>query len=163
MTRPLGALGQADIYSDAAKLRTLLAACRVRVYNNANILIANDAWTTLTFNSERWDVGAMHSTVANTDRLTCTVPGLYDIKGQVEFAAGGNYRMMRILLNGATTLVVNSNLYVTTWAHQFTVSTPYELQANDYVTLQVYQNSGGNLNVNYQAQYSPEFMMARIG
>ena len=43
------------------------------------------------------------------------------------------------------------------------VTTIYQLTAGDYVEVRAYQNSGGALNVNSTANYSPEFWMVRLG
>ena len=164
MSGPLGTLGQHDILSDAGRLRTLLATSRVRVYNNANISIPNATWTTLTFNSERWDTNGMHSTASNTDRLTCIVPGLYPIVGQVAFDGNATgLRMLRILLNGSTQIAAYSQRFNSAWTCFLDISTQYQFSVAQYVILQVYQNSGGALNILYSAETSPEFMMARIG
>lgn len=136
-----------------------------RVYNNAAISIANNTLTDLTFNSEYWDTDTMHDTGANTARVTCVTPGTYLMIGQVEFAAAaGGRRQLLIVINGATTLavkeidsalagVVNDNLQI---------STIYQLSAGDFVTLRVFQSSGAPLNVNAQANWSPNFMAQRI-
>ena len=42
-------------------------------------------------------------------------------------------------------------------------TTIYELAVNDYVQMGVYQDSGGNLNLNAVGVYSPAFMMEYIG
>jgi len=43
-----------------------------------------------------------------------------------------------------------------------TISTIYQLAATDYVELQVYQDSGGDLDINASAASSPEFAMVRV-
>ena len=43
------------------------------------------------------------------------------------------------------------------------ISTEYSLAVNDYVELVVYQSSGGALDVNAAANYSPEFGMTFQG
>ncbi|GAI97483.1 unnamed protein product, partial [marine sediment metagenome] len=42
-------------------------------------------------------------------------------------------------------------------------ATIYDLIVGDYVEVQVYQNSGGPLDVRKLSQISTEFMMQRIG
>ena len=53
----------------------------VRVYNSGDIAIANATDVYLTFDSERFDTGAIHSTSSNTGRLTCRIAGKYIITG----------------------------------------------------------------------------------
>ena len=136
-----------------------------RAYNSAAISVPNNTLTDLTFNSEYWDTDTIHNTSSNTGRMTIVHGGTYMIVGQVEWAAAaGGRRQILIVLNGATTIAVAENDNVPAGAVnlQQTVATVYQLVAGDYVTLRVFQNSGGALNVNAQANWSPELSIARI-
>lgn len=42
------------------------------------------------------------------------------------------------------------------------ITTLYDLGVDDYIEVMVYQTSGGALNVEKTAQYSPEFMMVKV-
>lgn len=143
-----------------------LEAHSARVYNNANISVANAAWQTLTFNSERWDTSGMHSIVANTSRLTAPIAGQYLVVAQVEIAqhATGR-RILNICQDGDYTNFMafeeRGNLGVSI-ATVLLAVTLVNLAAGGYVECQVYQNSGGALNVLYTANRSPEFSMALI-
>jgi hypothetical protein len=136
-----------------------------RAYNTADQTISNATVTSITFDSERWDNDTIHDTSTNTGRLTCKTAGTYTIAGQVsfDFSAVGA-RQARIKLNGATIIGAASmgssdaSDYV-----RFCVTTVYQLAVNDYVELEVYQSSGGNLKVIAEAAKSPEFMMHRLG
>jgi len=133
-----------------------------RVYNDADILIGNAAVTTLTFNSERWDTDGIHSVLLNTDRLTCQTAGTYSIMGNVRWDIDVvGIRQVDIFLNGIARIAWLLQLASGRDAMQ--LSTIYDLSVADFVVLRVYQNSGGNLNVDSFAQASPEFMMQRIG
>ena len=142
---------------------------RARVYNNANISVANapSPFQVLTFNSERYDNDAIHDTVTNNSRLTCKTAGVYSIAGHVFFAGNGTgQRGLQIRVTGTTNAVIASDMRPNTSAGigtQVSVATQYELAVNDYVELLAYQDSGGPLNILTQANYSPEFEMARIG
>lgn len=138
-----------------------------RAYNSGNISINSGVLTVLTFDSERWDTDGIHSLVANTGRLTCNTAGKYLILGNIVFAASAaGFRVMTILLNGATNIAWQALPTLTvagppSW--RGIVSTVYDLSVTDYVELQVFQDSGGALNVTAIANYSPEFMMQKIG
>lgn len=135
-----------------------------RVHNNAPITLTTGVPTALTFNSERFDSGSVHSTSVNTSRLTAPVAGTYDIKGHASFAANATgVRNLDIRLNGTT--VIASQLQPAASGIITTVSVPttYQLAANDYVELVAFQSSGGDLNVNAAGNYSPEFVMYRLG
>lgn len=122
----------------------------VRAYNSTSQNIATATWTSMTLNSESYDVGGMHSTSSNTSRIT--VPsgggGIYIITAHVGFTASssGAGRLIRILLNGATTL--GAQIFCAPSAtHDGTIMTSvqYKLAATDYVECQVYQDTGGIL------------------
>lgn len=126
-----------------------------RVYNNANISITANTNTVLTFNTERYDTDGMHSTSAATSRITCVTAGKYMIGGHINWAsAGTDRRFVQILLNGSASLGAQE---LTGGATSMSVTTCWGLVAGDYIELQVYQNSGGPLNVNAASAYSPEF------
>ena len=44
-----------------------------------------------------------------------------------------------------------------------TIDTDWDMSATDYVELLAYQTSGGALNVVNGGNYSPEFMMHKVG
>lgn len=147
---------------DLERLRKADAGTRsgCRVYNSAAIAIPNATLTDLTFNSEYWNNGGMHSTSINTARVTCVTPGDYLMIGQVEFAvAAGGRRQLLIVINGATTLAVAEPDVAIVGAvnHNVQISTIQTLAAGDYVTLRVFQNTGAPLNVNAAANWSPNF------
>ena len=138
-----------------------------RVYNDANISIPDNTLTKLTFNQEVYDSDTIHSTVANTGRLTCNTAGDYKIKGQVKFAADADgTRRLRILLNNTTIIqeVLLAPAFGASSRHTaMEISTDYQLAVTDYVELQALHEAGAALNVETAVRFSPEFMMHRIG
>jgi len=135
-----------------------------RVYNSGNIEIANGTATNLTFDSERYDTDNIHSTTANTDRLTCRTPGKYLIIGNIHWDANPTgTRITSIYLNGSDYIgSYRTDPSADAEIGHF-ISTIYNLSVDDYVTLTVYQNSGGALDVEKESSHSLEFMMQRIG
>lgn len=136
-------------------------APHARVYNSANLSITTATLTALTFNSERYDTGACHSTVSNTGRLTVPAGGggVYDIKANIRFAANATGTRKALLrLNGATYIAGNEGPGNASIDNDVTVATDYLLAAADYVEVIVWQNSGGALNVLATGNLSPEFM-----
>lgn len=134
-----------------------------RVYNSANIAVADVTQTALTFNSERWDLGVsseQHSTSVNPSRLTCQRAGLYAIGGATAYDINGTgERFTSIRLNGSTYLDQAECKASTTGGYgtQVNVQTQCRLAIADYVELVAFQNSGGALNVLALGNYSPEF------
>ena len=134
-----------------------------RVYNNAAIEIADSVATALTFNSERWDTAAMHSVSSATNQLVCKVAGTYLIGCNVRWEANASgVRDVGIRLNGSTYI---TRVYMSAGAsinHMQSLSTVYDLAVNDYVEVIVGQNSGGPLDVQSNANYSPEFWIQKL-
>jgi len=158
-----GTLWQRNCAVAINNLQTAVATKGARVYNNANISVNDSTLTKLTFNEERWDDETIHDTGSNTSRLTCVTAGTYLISGNVSFALNtAGFRLARILLNNTTVIGSVTVQAVQTDVTIVNVSTVYPLVAGDYVELQVYQTSGGALNALASANYSPEFMIARL-
>jgi len=138
-----------------------------RVYNSGNISVANAAWQTLTFDSERFDTDTIHSTSSNTGRLTCVTAGKYIISfngGWDGSNSTGVQRAFRLLLNGATVIGSVSDAPRSS-GNSIEVTSIYDLAATDYVEAQAYQDATGAASVNVlaTANESPEFSMMRIG
>lgn len=153
-----GAVTAGKIASGAVSYDKLTTFPHARVYGATNSL-SDSTFTTVTFPSETYDTEAIHSTSANTGRLTCVTAGLYYIGGYVEFTGNstGNRKLIT-LLNGSTTIDVATQPGIASLGCAVRVGTIYRLAANDYVTLSAYQNSGGSLSL-----ISGEFWMAWIG
>lgn len=137
-----------------------------RVYNSAALSVATATNTVLTMDSERYDVGSCHSTSSNTSRLTVPAGcgGIYHIGGVAMFAANATgVRAIWLMLNGATRIVQQAQPASSATDQSITVSCDYKLTAADYVELYVYQSSGGLLNINSSANYSPEMWFHWLG
>lgn len=140
------------------------SAVAARVYNSANISISDATFTDLTFNSERYDTNTIHSTSSNSNRITLPYAGKWLIAGHVAFASNATgVRAVRLYKNGATELARQQSNAVVGFDTMISVSTADVFAVNDYVTLNVYQNSGGALNVLNAANYSPEFWCQYLG
>lgn len=150
--------------SDTKKWEPKSTAQAARVFNSGALTISDSAVTTVTFDSERFDNDNIHSTSSNTGRLTATTAGKYYIAGMARFASNGTgRRAIFIGHQGDNTIALqewDTNQNAST---HMAISTLYDLAADDYVELWVLQVSGGDLNIEAIASYSPEFMMIRIG
>lgn len=128
----------------------LLNPPAVHVYNGA-IATANITTTYGTFASERYDTDAMHSTSSLTNRLTCTLAGLYWFHAEAEFAgsAGGSQRSVLVRLNGAGT-PIRQHDGQRNGAAATRISLPgfeYKLALGDFVEFGWYHDAGASLNV----------------
>lgn len=112
--------------------------------------ISNEAWNTVAFTSaDERDTDAYHSTVTNPSRVTIPagLGGWYDIGGFFSFTSHstGN-RIVQLLLNGVGT--VYQSIWTGAVANGQTMPmVPLQLVAGDYLEWQVFQNSGGALNL----------------
>ena len=135
-----------------------------RVYHSEALWIPNNTWTALPFNSERFDTDTIHDTVTNNSRLTCKTTGKYVIAGNIQWEPSATgMRYFKIKLNNGPTIAQTSHLVVTAHEDYMALPTIYHLEINNFVELNVYQNSGGTLILRTSPQNSPEFMMQRIG
>lgn len=139
-----------------------------RVHNSAVQAIATATWTSITFDTERFDTDAFHSTATNTSRLTIPTTGYYFIGADLSLAANatGTARFCRFFLNGTTRIGGEQGAGYTPVAGnviRFNPSTIYSLTATNYVEVQLFQDSGGNLNSEVTANSTPEFYIHRIG
>lgn len=132
-----------------------------RVYNSASISIANATPTLLTFNSEDFDVGDMHSTSVNTGRITIPTAGKYLIGATICWAPSVyTFLEARLIKNGVVDpfMDIDSAENGSGAGHSRRhLSTVLDCAAGDYFEIQVYQVTGGNLNVDFHADYSPRF------
>ena len=143
----------------------------VCVTNSGDQALASGAFTALTFDTEIYDIGAMHDLGANTERLTCTEAGLHFIWGIIGWeghAAGRRYTCVALNgVGGADRIAMAGGEWEDSVREPFhLVFCTYELAVDDYVTLLGYQDSGGNLNVQHSGgtyDYAPLFGMHRIG
>lgn len=138
-----------------------------RVYRTTAQSIPSATWTAVTFNAERYDTANMHSTSSNTSRLTVPsgAAGVYQFTASAVFAANGTGgRLIRLRLN--TGLVIGGEfLYPTsgTYLTGMLAVAEYKLSAGDFVEVEVYQDSGGALNLNSFSAYTPEFSARWVG
>lgn len=125
---------------------------RVKVYRNADYGINDATSTMVAWNAEEWDTDTMHSTSVNTTRLTATTAGRYHVQGRIVFAGNATAtvgRRVKLWLNGNAGTLCDADIDpAPSGAYSRTfVSTTVQMAAGDYVELEVYQDSGGSLNV----------------
>jgi hypothetical protein len=165
-------LARLAVGTDGARLRAnsavaagvdwqIVPACRV--YNDADIDPATGAWVALTFNTEWFDHGGMHSTVTNPSRLTVPAggAGVYHVGGAAIFdcsatAAGESYYGLQIIVNGADVYAEHRfSLPNRSMDHGLNISCDVTLAVADYIELRVYTSS--DYNVLAAGAYAPAF------
>lgn len=143
---------------------TAFSGCRV--YNSANQAVADSTATFLTFDSERYDTDAFHSTSTNTSRLTVPTgkAGYYSIFASIQFESKNYTRVIAQIFVNGTVEICDQEISATTSIYpRLSLSTDYHLAVGDYVEFRVYQISGGSANVLASANYTPECGFHFIG
>lgn len=131
---------------------------RCSAYHSTVQSLADATGTALTFDSEDYDVGSMHSTSVTPTRMIVPTggDGLYSLTGSATFAADADgIRQIVLRKNGATdlqTTVVAANS--AGGATAFQVITTVALVATDYVELIAVHTAGNALSVGSASRVS---------
>jgi hypothetical protein len=148
---PIGTTGQvltADTTVSPYKVKWAAAASGSTfsgcyAFNSGNVSLSNSTSTTISFDSELFDVDGYHSTTTNTSRLT--VPTGKSGKFLVTFTAtvsnAANQVFLYIFKNGSETY--RDQNFNGSFTQNYEISRIIDLAAGDYVEVKVWQNSGG--------------------
>jgi hypothetical protein len=137
-----------------------------RVFNSTDVTVPQlkpGEWTSLTFDSERWDKANLHETTTNSGRLKSPAAGKYYIFANITWESPIGTGLWGLQLNGKT--VIAEQTLPNTGASfriSMSVGTLYALAAGDYVEAQVFQNNGNPLLIRSIPATSPEFGMAKL-
>jgi len=138
------------------------------IYNSGSQTLSNNTSTLVTFDSENFDTDSFHSTSTNTGRIT--IPsgknGKYLLTAYVVFDAAANgKRQIEFLKNG--TLINNAYYFDGNNGASIEVlcgaSVVLDLVATDYITINAYQASGGNLNIGSYANFRTTLSAVYLG
>jgi hypothetical protein len=134
-----------------------------RVNNSTDITLSHNSITALTFDTEDWDTDTMHSTTTNTSRLTATKAGKYLVVGMVWFNTNGTgIRNIYIYKNGSVVAQTGENTCSSANSTILNIVNFVDLAVNDYIELEAYQSSGGDLAVRALSGRTPVFVAQRI-
>lgn len=145
--------------------RALSSIPKARVYATSAQGIANITDTTVAFQAERYDTDVIHDTSTNNDRLIAKTAGVYAFGANVGFEANATgSRIAKIVHSGGSAIAYDDRTANTVGGEPTVInlSTEWTMAVNDYVTLTVYQSSGGALSLIQTSSFSPEFWMHRI-
>jgi hypothetical protein len=118
-------------------------------YNTDTSVIPNNTWTSISMNAEYFDTDGFHSTTTNTSRITIPtgLGGKYAITCNVLMDPNANgYRQLRVINQAGTPIFQTGEIsgIASRYLSQngaFIIS----LSAGDWLELQVFQTTGGNL------------------
>lgn len=142
------------------------------LYNSAVQDIGNASWTTLIYDTVRFDVGQMADTSNN--RINIVEGGIYLVIAQINWeahATDGTTRGVYIETDNNTIVAETEfgNLSTNTHAAALTCSTLWKMDGQTtgelFFKVKAYQNSGGNLEVNASTgtdQRGNNLMVAKI-
>ncbi|MEK9738106.1 MAG: hypothetical protein VW438_00075 [Euryarchaeota archaeon] len=115
----------------------------VKLERTTGQVVYDASGATMVWDSEAWDTDAMHDNATNQDRITINTPGIYLVIGAVRYTVGiSDDSSLTINLNGS--LVVRDEGGPANTAGGRTASVMLNVNANDYLTMQVYQNNSAN-------------------
>jgi hypothetical protein len=142
----------------------------VHLSKSTNQSCANNATTTITFDTEQFDTDAYHANSPNPSRITVTTAGYYSVYGQIILDNNTNgVRQAWIAKNGSNYTMLNYNGVAGTSYAPSTLSGSdiIYLAASDYIEIQLSQSSGGALNAlgdgSFGGSFGCRFTMQKLG
>jgi hypothetical protein len=127
-------------------LDVLRDRCKATRSSAQTISSATD--TRINFTTEDYDSNTMHDNSTNNTRITIKRSGIYIISAYVVYNSNATgIRSTQIWKNGGS-VSINTNNAVSAGNHQVGLTDQLQLTVNDYIECNVYQSSGGNLDVN---------------
>jgi hypothetical protein len=120
---------------------------RCRLYNVGAQTIGNASLTPLTWDSEEYDVGGMHSTASNPSRITVPAggDGLYLLIANVAFAANSTGGRDALLLKNSSQIAYHRVHTVDANIATFQVMAMTQAVAGDFFVADVIQSCSSNL------------------
>lgn len=166
---PIGTTGQVLTVSGGVPAWTTPATSGFEgclIWNSSNISLSNNSWTTITFDSEEYDVGGYHSVSSNTSRIT--IPsgkaGYYHFQGMISYATNATAQRLARFAVSDGRLYNNFGAAASgsTYGSSVYIGTTFYCSEGTYVELRGLQNSGGSLNVESQV-YSTYMSCTYLG
>ena len=120
-----------------------------RVKRTTNQTITTATITPVDWDTEDFDTDDYWEGVTNPDRLTAPTAGKYRVSAILQYggSASGSLRQIRFHKNGTQFATHSTDPNGAAAAFSMAASTTVDLAAGDYVTVEAYQDSGGNLDL----------------
>ena len=147
----------ASLWNDDVRdaVNFLISPPRCKLYRTAHVSIATGTWTAVAWQAETFDTDTMHDNTTNSQRITFTTAGTYQITLNAMWASNASgARSLAIEKNGTTTQGSGTEV-VTSFStapigsthNGINVNVMATFAANDYIIAFVNQTSGGALNL----------------
>lgn len=157
-----------DTHSDVhAETLALSAQPRCSAYHSTTQSIPDNAFTAVVFDTDEYNIGGFHSTVSNTSRFPVPSSGHFMVSAIVSFRGNATgQRIIKLVKTGAdfpgNGYILGNTGAVFDTGLSFTVG--INAIAGDYFEVQVYQNSGGALNIGGTLSYvQSRFNIVKLG
>lgn len=139
----------------------------VHLSNSANQNVNNSAYTGLNWDTEDTDAAGMHSTSANSSRITfAQSTGWYGVGANVEWNGNSSgLRLVRLMLNDATAFGGQMSNAPVGGASmpQSVFGLVRATSTSDYVTASVFQNTGSTLSIQANSTlYGTQFWAFKV-
>jgi hypothetical protein len=138
---------------------------RCRALATAAQTIPNSTFTAISFPAEDYKVLVGHDTISNPTFYSCQVAGLYALSGGVYMATNSTgVRALKWQKNGVDIPASGNSVQPQTGVQTPIMArvTEVQLAVGDFVTLLVFQGSGGNLDTYVGADYARPSMSMRL-
>jgi hypothetical protein len=148
-------------------LNFILNPPQCQAYDTTGLTLTTGVAATVPLGAENYDEpqpgdSPMHDNTTNNSRITIRTTGKYQIDAYVCFAANATgARRVEVVKNGAASIVTNSQPATPTVSTTIQASKTVPLSAGDYIEMQAYQTSGGNLALNTSAP-GPSTLTVRL-
>jgi hypothetical protein len=117
-----------------------------RLTRGSDHSVSNNTATLLPWDAEADDPYDLHA--PNSTAVVVRESGLYDIRCQIEFAsAASGFRLVTLVLSGSGTGIRDITIGSSVTTATASISTLQPLAKDTSIEIEVYQNSGGSLNV----------------
>jgi hypothetical protein len=120
-------------------------------HSSNQTITTGSSWTTLNFDAEEFDIGSIHDTSTNNERLTAPVAGQWLFFAMIEWAAvAADFHMgVNVWHSGSTTVggVESRNVNDATEKTSQSVAGLVNMASSSYLICQVRHNRGSDLDV----------------
>lgn len=154
-SRPTATATASTIARRNAAGYAFFANLTARIYRTTNQSINDSTWTAISFDQVMYNVGPLWA-IGNPTRITAVVTGSYRVFANIGFAANATgRRVARIVHSVYGTIAQHEWQFSTANEPMLQIATEFSMSTGEYLTFEVFQSSGGALNVLSYAYWSP--------